>query len=327
MKCCIYTRLYNESPYINFFLNYYLNLGFCKFIFLKADNIPYQIYKIYEPFVIIKEIKNLPGETELSTYSYLIRQSKCDWVLGCDIDEFIVLHKKFNTIQDFIKEKLEINPFINMFFLRWGNLFKFNNNKESFNYIINNYKIYKEKDIKSLVKITPYIIMGHPHLFKNNLPTYIYRENEILNQLEINNPISPNSYEEIFLLHLNIRSLDNLMIKALDNGKNWKINYTFIKNIKDLHNFLNLKVEDIDIDKFINVTGGRLIPPFSKNDSDLACINLNNFNITNLETHPINYELESKLLIKILNKYRVDLNKYKNCINFINDIYHCYFLK
>ena len=64
MKCCIFTRLYNESPYINFFLNYYLNLGFCKFIFLKADNIPYQIYKIYEPFVIIKEINNLPGETE-----------------------------------------------------------------------------------------------------------------------------------------------------------------------------------------------------------------------------------------------------------------------
>ena len=94
------------------------------------------------------------------------------------------------------------------------------------------------------------------------------------------------------------------MIKALDNGKNWKINYTFIKNIKDLHNFLNLKVEDIDIDKFINVTGGRLIPPFSKNDSDIACINLNNFNITNLENHPINYELESKLLIKILNKFR-----------------------
>lgn len=327
MKCCIYTRLYNESPYINFFINYYLNLGFSKFIFLKADNILYKINKIYEPYILIKEIKNLPGEIELPTYSYLIRESKCDWVLGCDIDEFIVLHKKFSTIQDFLKEKLDINPFINMVFLRWGNIYKFNNHKESFNYIINNYKIYKEKDIKSIAKITPFIIMGHPHLFKNNLSTYIYRENEIINQLEIQNPITQNSYKEIFLVHLNIRSLDNLMIKALDNGKKWQINYTYIKNIKDLNNFLNLKEEDINLEKFINVTGGRLIPAFKKNDSDIATINLSDFNIPNYESTPINQEMEANLLSEILKKYKVNPIKYRNSINFINEIYDTYFLK
>ena len=327
MKCCIYTRLFNESPYINFFINYYLNLGFCKFIFLKADDIPYQINKTYEPYIIIKEIQNLPGEMELSYYSYLIRQSECDWVLGCDIDEFVVLHKKFNTIQDFIKEKLDKDPLINMFFLRWGNLYKFNNNKESFNFIINNYKIYNEKDIKSFVKITPYIIMGHPHLFKNNLPTYIYRENEILNKLEISNPISPDSYQEIFLLHLNIRSIDNLMIKALDNGKKWEINYTFIKDINNFNNFLNLKIENINLDKFIWVTGGRLVNAFNKNDSDIANINLNNFNIFNFESDPIDYQLESKLFLDIINKYKLNSKKLRDCINFIDNIYYSYFLK
>ena len=47
MKCCVYTRTFYESPYINFFIEHYLKLGFDKIFILKTDNLDIKI-KILE---------------------------------------------------------------------------------------------------------------------------------------------------------------------------------------------------------------------------------------------------------------------------------------
>ena len=58
IKCCVYTRVFYEFPYLNFFLEHYISLGFQKIILLKADNIKLNIEK-YKDYVEIFEVENL----------------------------------------------------------------------------------------------------------------------------------------------------------------------------------------------------------------------------------------------------------------------------
>ena len=43
MKCCVYSRFVFEYPYLNSFIEHYLNLGFDKIIILYTDIIEYPL--------------------------------------------------------------------------------------------------------------------------------------------------------------------------------------------------------------------------------------------------------------------------------------------
>jgi hypothetical protein len=106
MKCCIYTRAFLETPYLDFFIEHYVKLGFDKIIILKADDIPYECPQQYQSNVDIHTVPNLGNEL-LPKYDYLVKQSGCDWCLSVDIDEILLLHKQYGCIQDFICTKTQ----------------------------------------------------------------------------------------------------------------------------------------------------------------------------------------------------------------------------
>ena len=45
MKCALYVRCFYESFYLDWFIEYYLNLGFDYIVILKADSIKYVVPK------------------------------------------------------------------------------------------------------------------------------------------------------------------------------------------------------------------------------------------------------------------------------------------
>ena len=61
MKFCVYTRTFYESPYINFFIEHYLKLGFEKIFILKTDDLD---IKINDKFLDFTEIINVKNESD-----------------------------------------------------------------------------------------------------------------------------------------------------------------------------------------------------------------------------------------------------------------------
>ena len=305
MKCCIYTRLYNENPYLPFFLEYYINLGFDKFILLKADDQYYNIDKKYNDYINLISIQNLPNEQELELNSFYLSDLNYDWVLGCDIDEFLILNKKYKTIKDFIKDKLKINKNINTFYFRWGQIYKLDNEVCKFEDILYNYILFKSKNIKSMVKISTMIAMSHPHHFTLNEKTVIYFENKInLFTNIIQEEDIENSYKEVFLLHINIRSINNLFIKYLDNGKQWQIENYYNFQSNKFNNFISKSGKILlSMEHLISNTGNRGNDILNK-DLRLV-INLDKFSI-NKNIYISNFSEEKELLYNLIYKYNIN---------------------
>ena len=99
MKCGIYVRCFYESFYLDWFIEYYLNLGFDYIIILKADNINYDVPKNFKK-VYIRNVENI-GNKLYDKYLNIIRYAKPDWVLMIDIDEILILESNIKT---FLKE-------------------------------------------------------------------------------------------------------------------------------------------------------------------------------------------------------------------------------
>ena len=157
MKYCIYTRLYYESPYILFFIEHYIKLGFDKIIILKSDNIIFN--NTFENNVDIYNVNNDENKL-LSIYTKFIKNTKYDWVLIVDIDEILFLNPKYNTINDYVQNKLIKNSDINTFYFRWAMLEKYDN----FEYIV----VYTLSNDSTWQIIKKYIIFGSGPCYNTN---------------------------------------------------------------------------------------------------------------------------------------------------------------
>ena len=69
MKYCVYTRAFYETPYLDFFIEHYINLGFDMIIILKADSFSYSIPSKFKKHVQLHTVPNL--ENTFSTSSGL----------------------------------------------------------------------------------------------------------------------------------------------------------------------------------------------------------------------------------------------------------------
>ena len=125
MRCCVYTRFVYEIPYLDSFLEHYLNLGFDKIFILYHDIVDYDLPEYLIEYVEIITVEN-NGNKLLNEYKYLFEKDY-DWVLNVDSDEFLVLHKKYGSIQDYIEEKVNmVDENINMFQFSWAWIHAFN---------------------------------------------------------------------------------------------------------------------------------------------------------------------------------------------------------
>lgn len=274
MQCCVYTRFVYDVPYLDSFIEHYLQLGFDKIFILYHDVVPYHLPEHLIEEVEIIEVEN-NGNKLLNEYINIFKED-FDWVLNVDSDEFLVLHEHYPTIKDYISCKLQKNENINMFQFSWAWLHAFNPPPEfTINNMIKNYKIFVgSKDnadseniiwVKSLTKVdhieyitchncvlnTQAIIHidnrdEYSHCIKDSSISFVddtdNDENEN-NNTDIN--LLPRYYSkreftycESVLIHINTRNMMNTIIKGL-NIHVTQVKRKRIKNLKGLKKFIN----------------------------------------------------------------------------------------
>ena len=114
MKVKVVTRAFYDDAYLDFFLGYYLGLGFDNITILKADaDLFNYIFPDYLTEEEIKKITIVPVDNEgndiVRTNFNHYKDDSYNWVLNVDSDEFLVidLNKYPNGIKDYITETLE----------------------------------------------------------------------------------------------------------------------------------------------------------------------------------------------------------------------------
>ena len=325
MKTCIYTRLYYEAPYFNLFIEHYFNLGFDKIIILKSDSNKINIPSDYKEKINIYNVDNKENNL-LPIYTKIILKLNYDWVLVVDIDEFLFI-KNYDNIKDFIKEKIKFNSKINIFYFRWGMVEKFDNFRiENLSKVLLNYKLFSNKHIKSMVKISKLTSIYHPHLCLINENPIIYFENNILNnQNPKDHKITKNSYKETILVHIHTRSINNLIIKSFTT-KLGNINNIIPKQIKKKKHFIlfinafdfdNIKYEKI-LKYFRLYIGLKADLPFNHIKSNLINFNKLGYKINNYNNYLINYKEEKDLLERILINNNINIKNYYKIMNILS---------
>ena len=175
MKCALYVRCFYESFYLDWFIEYYLNLGFDYIIILKADNINYNVPKSFKKKVYIKNVENI-GNKLYDKYFNIIRYAKPDWVLMIDIDEILIL--KNNNIKTFLREKLKLNKNTNCFYFKWLMMERYDNKDLNLKDSYNNYKLFNNNFYKSMSNLPNIKSVNCPHSFKYNKDAIInYNDN------------------------------------------------------------------------------------------------------------------------------------------------------
>tara|TARA_R110002074_G_scaffold146791_6_gene296886 strand:+ start:6301 stop:7353 length:1053 start_codon:yes stop_codon:yes gene_type:complete len=329
-----------EDNYIESFIEHYLNLGFDYIVILYAINnkhIPrYMLDEKYKDKVLLYKVDN-EGNKLRGKYIHLI-PSNIDWILTVDSDEYLILNKKYNSIQDYVDKNYK-DENVNVIIFYWILLHKLkeNNNdtlydifkkyKQSIGYDISNINTKlstterrnKSENIycKCMFKNTKNISwtnthgesMGHiPNI---NETRYILDNNGVIYEDDSNCKISSincnntNYYDESFLLHIESRSLNDIIRKSICNhptmnSKKKSDRTTLKKFVKNTNNFEYKYL----LGQLKNIIGYKLKYAYDcKNDiNNIVNLNIDNYNI-NKKSLPLN-----------LNKY----NLFKN-IDILND--------
>ena len=314
MKFCVYTRSFYESPYINFFVEHYVKLGFDKIVILKTDNIKLNLNKELDKYVNIHEVENKGNESLRDNINF-VKKINYDWVLSVDIDEILLIDSEFSDIKDFVKSKLEVDSEINVFCFRWAVIHKYDNQLlDNFNDIFKKYKIFKNVHIKSLFKLENFINMRCPHVGSLNIKPRVYFEKNILNDFKAKRFTFGDSSESL-LIHILTRSINNLVVKSIETK------LKFNKKINNLENFKN-DVEENNFDNhkdFLTNIGVKARSPYNYRTE------INYDIIENLKKYTylnpfINIKEEEENIKFVLNKYDIDTNKYFNYIKKIEKI-------
>jgi len=316
MKCCVYTRSFLENPYLDFFIEHYINLGFDKIIILKSDDESYKFSENISSLVEIHNVKNT-GNKMIQEHIKLITESEYDWIFFPDIDEFLLLENKYKNIKEYIQSKLNSNNNINTFYFRWGIIEKYDLSNKSFKSILSDYTIFSSLFIKSMVNRKSINLNSDPHIFELNTEPIIYFEGSIINTNNKYQDIKFNSYDDHILVHIHTRSIHNMIIKALSTVIKTKIIMSLDTFIKYVNNFNNT---DISINDITTIIGAKAGLPFSHSISPVAVLDINNYRINDSKLNIINTEEESKSILRHLLKNNIDKDKYYKFVESLNNL-------
>ena len=276
---CLIAIFKNESHILKEWIEHYLNQGVDKFFLIDNDSTD-EYYSILEPYItsgkvdVVKDNKKHAQE-ELYNKYFLNKCKKYEWVIVCDLDEFIYGRKYCNSIKDFLGK---IHNNFSQVFIPWkmfgANGFdtmdkeqpssvisaftkRINNNDNKHNKFRS--FIYKSKvkyiNSKTIIR-TKYLVKLHLHYsFTSNtnyLTSYISKNDQIHdnnNFTEINENIIENS--ALHLNHYAIQSLDWFMrVKATRGDAVDGIN----ENVRNNAYFQEYNFNDIEDLELSNIT-------------------------------------------------------------------------
>ena len=229
MKCCVFVRFVYEFIYLDAFIEHYLNLGFDKIVILYHDMVEGYINLAHRDHVTLHNVPNL-GNKLPDAYKNLIPRNM-DWVLHVDSDEFLFLHKRYFTIHDYVREKINDNvqANINLIALNWVWIHKFDDKNQPVHDILRNYKkhvgnaveqkkkelwikcLFKRSDLHTLYIHCPLMISGHRMYANGEVINFSNNMNSV-RSVKYNNENT--IYDDHALVHIATRSLKNAIFKS-----------------------------------------------------------------------------------------------------------------
>ncbi len=319
MKCCVYTRSFLESPYLDFFIEHYIKLGFDNIIILKSSDEDYECPSLYSSQVSIIKTPNMGNDLYRIHQDY-VKKSDYDWILIVDVDEILLLNSKYQNIKQFIDEKVENDSNINVFFFRWGMIEMVDSEQvKTISEIIDKYNVFENTHIKSMIKKNNLRQMGNPHVPYMISPSVYFENNVTDKMIPVGHKINDFSYKDAILLHLHTRSINNLIIKSM----NTKLRNKPIKNkeefIKIINNVDNNKCPEDCFLAFKNNIGLKALLPFGHANSTSIILDklINKFTIYDYKHTVIDYNKEKEITLKILKENNIDKDKYYQFINLV----------
>ena len=279
---CLVAIFKNESHILEEWIEHYLNQRVDK-IFLVDNGSTDSYYSILQPYIsrgkvdLVKDNKR-HAQRELYNKHFLHKCKAYDWVIVCDLDEFIYGRKYCNSIKDFLSK---IHPSFSQVFIPWK-MFGSNgyNTMEqeqpsrvlsTFTKRINNNDIrhnrFRSFIYKGPIKYiyskcivrTKYLLnIGIHHSETSNnkyMTSYVSQNNHINTNkdfVEINEDIIENS--ALHLNHYAIQSLNWFMKVKATRGD---INSSKSENVRNIEYFKEYDINDIEDNELSNITNNK----------------------------------------------------------------------
>lgn len=300
MKCCVLTRFVYEIIYIDAFVEHYVKLGFDKIIILYTDVVEPEVPKEFENHVLMYKVANNGNKTP-DDNKHLIPLD-IDWVLHVDSDEFLLLHKRFKTIHDYVNEKLTQHPEINIFLFMWSWVHKFDEDDIYLDDIFRKYKkmvgnrltqensknktneiwvksMFKREHLDTLYIHCPSMIYGY-YIYCNEL-IVLEESDKIKSLIYKKKHDETNFYKDAVLMHVATRSMKNAIFKSVNIHKTQvkkknMTNQELLEEYLENHDMYTENEYDI-MQNIKNYVGYKIEWPMTCLKMNEIVINLNDF--------------------------------------------------
>ena len=227
-KYCVLTCVLNEHCYLYHFIYYYQTLGFDK-IYILQDRGQDALEINQEDFQIEIQILPViypPGYTNFNKVQYwnstfmIQKVIKEDWILLCDIDEYLYLHGK--TIKEYI-ETLPMKENIGQVQFPWMCVEHIGQQQENILNSLNINQWNTNDEVKSIVRRDVFIkaVDNHHNIIKNildNKKIFTLHHQILTIQAKKRYPRfkQPEYYSKHpFMIHFHTRGLSNILVKIL----------------------------------------------------------------------------------------------------------------
>ncbi len=317
-KYCVLTCVLNEHCYLYHYIYYYQTLGFDK-IYILQDRGQDNLEIDQNDFTI--EIQVLPviyppGYTNFNKVQYwnstfmIHKVIKEDWILLCDIDEYLYLHGK--TIQQYM-ESLPMRENIGQAQFPWMCVEHYGEQQENILNSLNINTWHTNDEVKSIVRRDVFIkaVDNHHNIIKNQLENkkiFTLHHQILTMQAKKRYPRfrQPDYYRQHpFMIHFHTRGLPNILVKIL--SYKYKDKAGLLERIKLVNNINQEQFKAIRWnEKF------RLIR-FHKR----AYIRIPKFEMTLPhipEKYLIQYDKENKTLSELFQKNQIMEGKFKKLL-------------
>lgn len=203
MKVQVITRSFFEDAYLDFFIKYYLKLGFDRIVILKADKkdlayiyensggeykMPDTLTEEEKSKVVIKYVENEGnGIYQNPDNFHFFSDTNYDWTLHIDLDEYLIFSMDENkTVHDYINNVHKVMDKKEGSFqaikFRWLCINKLNNNWKAYNASIIN------EEFKDLENTDFNLLNMKGYIATNNLESYRFIKTLYYTKHLVNNP-------------------------------------------------------------------------------------------------------------------------------------------